>query len=98
MIKAYKLFALRRDGSIGPLFINRRQRIQSGRWLQAETHPTKGFKVRGGWHAVALPVAPHLSPKGRVWREVWLDGVTSIPNPDHQGGRWYIADRMRLAD
>lgn len=49
----WKLFNLRKDGTIGPLFINRRQRIPSNQWLDAESHPTKGFAVRGQWHATS---------------------------------------------
>ena len=94
MITAWKLFNQRKDGSIGPLFINRRQRIEPGVWYRAEKHPTKGFKERHGWHGTAQASAPHLSSKGRVWRQVMFDGVTVIRRPEHQGGKWYIAENM----
>ena len=96
VIHGYKLFNLRRDGSIGPLFINRRQRIDIGRWLPAESHPTKGFKVRPQWHATSAPVAPHLSERGRIWKRVELRGVTEMMRPDSQGGKWYLADELRV--
>lgn len=57
---AYKLFRRRGDGSLGPLFINKRQRIPLGEWLQAEDHPTKGYAHRPGWHCGVAPSAPHL--------------------------------------
>ena len=69
---AYKLLRQRRDGSLGPLFINSKLQIETGSWLQAECHPTKGFKMRPGFHAGRLPHAPHLTEKGRIWCEVEL--------------------------
>jgi hypothetical protein len=57
----YKLFRVRADGSLGPLFINASQRIPTGQWLEAERHHhKKGFAYRPGWHATSRPVAPHL--------------------------------------
>ena len=47
---AYKLLRIRKDGSIGPLFINQKQRVPIGEWLDAEDHPTSGFAHRPGWH------------------------------------------------
>lgn len=38
---AYKLFRLRKDGTIGPPFINAKLRIPIDEWLQAETHHRK---------------------------------------------------------
>lgn len=71
----YKLFRQRRDGTLGPLFINRSQVVPVGEWLCAEAHPTKGFAFRPGWHATLVPVAPHLRQGGdRVWAKVELDG------------------------
>ena len=42
----YKLLRVRRDGSLGPLFINRKQRIVPGVLYASEDHPTKGFAHR----------------------------------------------------
>ena len=95
-IKGWKLFTQRKDGTIGPLFINRRQRIKAGEWMEAECHPTKGFAVRGQWHATSEPVAPHLGTKGRVWKRVMLQGVTEMDRPASQGGTWFLANRMMV--
>ncbi len=95
-IKAYKLFTLRKDGSIGPLFINRRLRVPLKEWVQAEPHLTKGYKFRPGWHACPKMEAPHLSKKGRVWCRVTLQGVTEEHRPASQGGTWYLAERLRV--
>ena len=96
-MKAYKLLRVRRtDGSLGPLFINKTQRIPVGVWIQAEDHPTPGYQHRPGWHCCVRPVAPHLSPKGRVWYEVQIDGVTEHRRPERQGGLWYLAERMMV--
>jgi len=37
----YKLFKQRKDGSLGPLFINRRQRLEIGVEYEAQDHKTK---------------------------------------------------------
>ena len=97
-IVAYKLVRRRRDGTLGPLFINKQQVVPIGRWLQAESHPTPGFKVRPGWHCTSKPVAPHLSMKGRVWCKVEITHFTEFERPKAQGGLWYIAGRMRVLE
>ena len=94
----YKLFKLRKDGTLGPLFINARLRVPVGQWLEAEDHPTKGYAHRPGWHAAATPNAPHLSEKGRVWCKVELKGVRRYPRPESQGGEWLLADRLKVLE
>ena len=93
---AYKLMRLRKDGTLGPLFINAPAVIQIGVWFQAESHPTKGYLYRLGWHCTAKPVAPHLSTKGRVWVEVEVDDFTLYQRPVHQGGEWILAQWMKV--
>lgn len=94
----YKLFRKRKDGSYGPLFINRKQRMRLGETYQAEEHRTKGFAFRPGWHCCRTPNAPHLSPKGRVWVKVHVsqDDITPHPRPESQGGMWYTANKISL--
>lgn len=95
----YKLFRKRNDGSLGPLFINRRQRIPFGEWLPAEAHPTKGFAVRPGWHACLAPKAPHLRTGGdRVWCRVDLEDTRLYNRPESQGGTWVLAGRLRVVE
>ncbi len=91
---AYKLMTLRKDGSLGPLFINRKQRLEVGVVYPAENHPTKGYKERQGWHCCFSPRAPHLSMKGRIWVEVGVYDVASYSRPAYQGGDWLIAQEM----
>lgn len=97
---AYKLLRLRKDGSLGPLFINRKQVIPEGYWLYAEYHPTKGYAKRCGWHVTSKPVAPHLSSKKekRVWKKVEIVNYGELPRPTSQGGMWYIAEWMRVIE
>lgn len=76
MINAYKLFRVRKDGTLGPLFIDPKRRARPNVWEKAEAIRTKGFKFRPGWHACAVPFAPHLSTKGRLWCRVKLRGIT----------------------
>lgn len=95
---AYKLFRVRKDGSLGPLFINQRQRIKFDTWLKAEDYPTKGFAHRPGWHCGKEPVAPHLSEQGRVWCRVEIKDYTPFLRPKHQGGEWLIAQQMKVLE
>lgn len=96
VVEGYKLFKVRKDGSLGSLFIGARDKLPIGEWLQAETLPTKGFKVRHGWHGCANPVAPHLSTKGRAWFKVRFEQVTTHEVPQHQGSLWFTAERMMI--
>ena len=96
IITGYKLVRLRKDGTLGPLFINARQRIPIGKWLKAEAHLTNGYAFRPGWHCTLKPVAPHLSEKNRVWVKVSVKNATKIVRPDLQGGTWLLAKWMRV--
>lgn len=96
MMIAYKLFRKRKDGTYGPLFINRKLKINTGLWLQAESHPTKGFAVRPGWHCCAEPLAPHLSKKDRVWCVVKINDYIEHQRPESQGGLWFTANNMKV--
>lgn len=95
-MKAYKLFHVRKDGSIGSLFINRSARLPMKKWLDAESYPTKGYKYRPGWHCLSKPVAPHLSDKNRRWYEVEIKDATIETRPKNQGGTWFVANKMRI--
>lgn len=95
-MEAFKLIRKMKDGSLSPLFINQRSRIPIGEWLDAESHPTKGFAYRKGWHCTLSPKAPHLSEKGRVWVEVEVEDVELYNRPESQGGTWVLAQRMRI--
>jgi len=95
-MKAYKLVRKLRDGSLAPLFINKRSRIPIGVWLEAEKHPTKGYATRKGWHCLLKPVAPHLSQKNRVWVEVEVEDYEHYQRPEKQGGAWVLAQKMKV--
>jgi len=96
VINAYKLLRLRKDGTLGPLFIGRKIRVPVGRWVRARKLFTPGFAYRPGWHACAAPHAPHLSTKGRVWCEVSLQGVKEHHRSAAQGGLWFTAQLLRV--
>jgi len=97
-VKAYKLFRVRKDGTIGSLFINKKAKLPVGKWLKAESYPTKGFAVRPGWHACAKPEAPHLSTRDRAWFLVEIKKVTEHQRPEAQGGLWYTAEKLRIIE
>jgi len=95
-MKAYKLCRQLKDGSISSLFINKTKRLPFGEWLEAECHPTKGFKKRPYWHCTASPDAPHLSMKGRVWIEVEMGEHKIFNRPESQGSLWYLTNKIKL--
>lgn len=95
---AYKLFKQRKDGSLGPLFINRRQRLEIGVAYDAEDHKTKGYAHRPGWHCCLVPVAPHLGTKDRVWARVEITDYEFHKRPTTQGGTWALAETMTILE
>ncbi len=62
-MKAYKLIRKMKDGSLSPLFINKKSRIPVGVWMDAESNPPKGFAVRKGWHCKLTHEEQQLSGK-----------------------------------
>lgn len=95
---AYKLLRVRKDGSLGSLYFDRRTSLKLGVWLLARRHSRRGLKPRIGWHALLRPRAPHLSTKGRRWYRVELENVEVLDRPAAQGGTWLIGQRMRIID
>ena len=95
-MKAYKLFRVLKSGEITPLFINKKKRLPLNEWMDAECHPTKGFKVRPYWHCTSEPVAPHLSENGRAWYEIEMEDFEEFQRPANQGGMWYLANKIRI--
>lgn len=94
----YKLFRKRKDGTLGPLFINRRQRIEIGKTYPHEAHATKGFAFRPGWHICSKKTAPHLKKEGRVWAKVEFEPMETIFRPVSQGGIWFLGSSMKVLE
>lgn len=100
-MKAYKLFKVRKDGSIGSLFMDAARKLPIGEWLRAEDHNRKGFARRLGWHALANPSAPHLknelaSGEKRAMFEVEIEDYSEFERPENQGGKWFLANRIKI--
>lgn len=93
---AYKLVRQLKSGELSPLFINKKLRLPFNKWLEAENHPTKGFKERMGWHCTKEMNAPHLSKKDRVWIEVEIEDYVEYDRPESQGGTWLLANKMKI--
>lgn len=93
---AYKLFRQLKSGEITSLFINKTERLEKGVWLNAKSYPTKGYKVRPYWHCTEKPIAPHLSERNRVWLKVEIDDYEEFSRPEHQGGKWFLAKKIRI--
>lgn len=98
-IVAYKLFTLRKDKSLGPLFIDKKLRIPIGEWMIAESHLTKGFSFRPGFHTLLQMEAPHLKMMdNRVWAKVEIEEYEFFHRSEAYGGKWALANRMRVLE
>ena len=95
---AYKLVKLRKNGTLGSLFIGASNVLPIGEWMYSEYIPTKGYSPRQGFHCTLKPEAPHLSKKGRVWVKVKLSDYTFFERPESQGGIWIIAHVMKILE
>jgi hypothetical protein len=97
-VKAYKLFKKRKDGSLGSLYVNARERYPLNTWLNArEDIVPKTLAFRPGWHCLEKPLAPHLKlKKDRVWCEVSINDYTELPRPVCQGGTWFLAKKLKI--
>jgi len=95
---SYKLFRVLKSGDITSLFINKTERLKRGVWLEAREFPTAGYKFRPFWHCTAQPEAPHLSEKGRVWLKVEMRDFEIFERPEHQGGKWFLAKRIKIIE
>lgn len=92
----YKLVKVRKDKTLGSLFIHRTAVLPLNTWLKAEYYPTKGYAPRFGWHCTFFPYAPHLSENNRVWVECEVKNYHTYDRPESQGGAWILADKIRL--
>ena len=100
---AYKLLRVRKDGSIGPLFVNRNCRMPIGEWVEAIDGKPKSLKNRPGFHCTHAPEAGHIllklkSGEERRWYKVEIEDYYEFPRPKNQGGMWFIAKRMRIIE
>ena len=80
--KGFKLFEMRDDGKLFPLFIGKTKETPMNEWVKGEIIPTNKFSVRPGWHlGTRLPSAPWLmgfdgtykSQRGKRFRRVWCE-------------------------
>ena len=101
-LRAYKLLRLRKDGTLGPLFVGRGLVIEPGReYVASSTLPHPGLAHRPGFHCCAEPKAPHIkrllkTGERRVWCEVEIKHYQEHRRPQCQGGVWYTAANMRV--
>jgi hypothetical protein len=95
-VKVYKLLRQRKDGSLGPLFIGKSERIEFNEWLTSKEIPTKGYSFRPGWHTTNKPKAPHLTENGRVWVEAEIKDFYTLKRPKNQGGEWFISKQIKV--
>lgn len=79
----WKLFEMRDDGKLFPLFIGKNKETVVNEWISAEIiMEHKGFAHRPGWHIGAtMPSAPWLlgadgtykSQRGKRFKRVWCE-------------------------
>ena len=79
----YKLFEMRDDGKLFPLFIGKTKETPVNKWIPAEIiMEHRGFAHRPGWHLGAtMPSAPWLmgvdgtykSQRGKSFKRVWCE-------------------------
>jgi len=100
---AYKLVRLKKDGTLGSLFIHRQDSLPLNTWLEALEYPTKNFKVRKGWHCTFKMNAPHLkielaNGEKRTWVKVEVEDWYRYSRPESMGGAWILANRMMILE
>lgn len=71
-VKAYKLF-VRKGGGLYPLFVNAKEKIPVGKWIEADIGPLMAsgkvkskigqLAFRPGWHSGNMPIATHIGGK-----------------------------------
>jgi len=71
-VKAYKLF-IRKGGSLFPLFVNAKDKIPIGKWIEADVgsllasgkvkSKIGALAFRPGWHSGNMPIATHIGGK-----------------------------------
>lgn len=80
--RGWKLFEMRDDGKLFPLFIGKTKETPMNEWVKGEIIPTNKFSVRPGWHlSTTIPSAPWLmgadgtykSQRGKRFRRVWCE-------------------------
>ncbi len=95
---AYKLVRVRKNGTLGPLFINVTQQIRMGETHAAEDHKTEGYAHRPGWHCLAKPRASHLMMReNRHWVKCLISDYITVDRPEAQGGIWYLANMITFS-
>ena len=102
---AYKLFRLRKDGTLGSLFVNRNAVLPMGVWLNASgSYPHPRLALRPGWHCCGEMRAPHIKMRlkngeQRVWARVIMSpGARPDKRPESQGGLWWLAPRIQILE
>lgn len=97
-IICYKLVRLRKNNTLGSLFINRKAILPLNKWIDSKFFPTKGYAERFGWHCTYYPYAPHLKQDNqtRVWVKCEVEECTEYIRPKSQGGIWVLANKIKI--
>lgn len=104
MATGYKLFESK-DGILYPLFIDKREPVPIGIWMEAKAIPTKGFAPRPGWHIGEIPDAPWLKCREgyyksrfargqRVWCEVEYSTDVDWNELARQSQKGWLTDQL----
>ena len=93
---------MRKDGTLGSLFVGRNIVIPVGEWMIADhSLPHPGLAHRPGFHCCSKKSAPHIklklkSGEQRVWCLVKIEDFKAHERPESQGGLWYVAEKMKI--
>lgn len=98
--RAFKVFHVRRDGTLSPLFVGARERVPRGEWVRARTDLQPPAWIsrsrRPGWHAKrelvdALELARY---RGKGRRAVFV--VALRGNVRERSDGLVLADEMKV--
>lgn len=109
-LKVYRLSEYNTEtGEIFPLFINKKQPLPLHKWIPAESHPTKGFAERPGFHCGEVPSAYWLmsadgtykSRRGKKFKRVWTEceipeGGFYLFKENGLNRVWLIAQKIKI--
>ena len=102
LVRAYKLFKKRKDGTYGPAQVEQKNLVCSryvpGVMYEAEDANPRYLKHRPGFHCCAIPYAPHMKDDmpGRAWCEVLIRVKGTEQRPESQGGLWFLASELLI--
>ena len=96
---AYKIFKVRKDGSLGSLYCDTKAKYYLDKWYRSSPYYHPKLKFRPGFHATLKPYAPHIKiKKNRAWYKIDVEDYTFFDRPACQGGKWLVCKKMKILE